>query len=87
MGMAAKRHVVSRAGRYRKWVRYLPSGYKRGAAPTRRCPVCAGVGLAGSHVVYAVGGTIRSLDGAFNLPLLSDGVEFWHFFGAPSSTH
>jgi hypothetical protein len=34
-------------------------------------PGLRGVGLAGSHVVYAVGGTIRSLDGAFDLPLLS----------------
>jgi hypothetical protein len=44
-----------------------------------------GVGLVGPHVIYGAGGRIRSIDGAFDLPLLSSPPEYWHIFGKPTA--
>lgn len=42
-----------------------------------------GVGLVGARVVYVAAGRLRSTDGAFDVSLLSDPVQFWHILTAP----
>jgi hypothetical protein len=44
-----------------------------------------GVGLVGAHVIYGANGRLRSIDGAFDLPLVAESPEYWHIFGAPSA--
>jgi hypothetical protein len=44
-------------------------------------PGLRGVGFAGTRAVYAIGGTLKSLDGAIDASLVPERVDYWHIFG------
>jgi hypothetical protein len=47
---------------------------------TTRIPGLRGVGLVGARVLYGVGGSLRSTDGAIDTTLVDGAVDYWHIF-------